>query len=293
MYQRSPLLYVFLLVPVFYLVSLIGFPIIYNLLMSLQEVNLGNINTLWRPFLGLQNYRDAIADPTFRKVFGNTFVFVVANVIGQVGLGGLIAVAFTRDFVGAHFLRGLMLAGWLLPALVVGTVWKWLFATQHGMVNYVLSSLGVISAPINWLSDPSMAMTALNISHIWFGLPFSMILIAAALTNIPDELYEAASLDGAGVLARFRFITLPAITPALLAVACLVTISSLRAFDVIFAMTHGGPLDSTNVLPLLSYQASFQDFDFGRGAAIGMFAFVIVFAVALVYVRLAYRENEL
>jgi len=291
--ERSPLLYVFLLVPVGYLVSLIGFPILYNLVMSLQEVNLGNIDTLWRPFLGLQNYRDALADPTFRKVFVNTLVFVSANVIGQVGIGCLVAVAFTRDFAGAHFLRGLLLAAWLLPALVVGTVWKWLFATQSGVINYFLASLGLIASPVHWLSDPSMAMTALNIAHIWFGMPFSMILIAAALTSIPDELYEAAALDGAGVLARFRFVTLPAISPALLAVACLVTISSLRAFDVIFAMTHGGPLDSTNVLPLFSYQASFQDFDFGHGAAIGMFAFVIVFAVALLYVRLAYREQEL
>ena len=94
-----------------------------------------------------------------------------------------------------------------------------------------------------------MALTSVTIANIWFGMPFSMILIAAALTNIPEELYEAAALDGAGPIARFRFITLPAISPALLAVACLVTISSLRAFDVIFAMTHGGPLDSTNVLP--------------------------------------------
>jgi multiple sugar transport system permease protein len=119
-----------------------------------------------------------------------------------------------------------------------------------------------------------------------------MILIAAALTNIANDLYEAAALDGAGPFARFRYVTLPAISPALLAVACLVTISSLRAFDVIFAMTHGGPLDSTNVLPLLSYTASFEDFDFGRGAAIGMFAFVVVFLVALVYVRTVSRESE-
>src|SRR5439155_10463394 len=136
----------------------------------------------------------------------------------------------SHNFPGAHFLRGLTLVGWLLPALVVGTVWKWLFATQYGVVNYVLLHLGLVRAPVHWLSDPAMAMTALNISHIWFGMPFSMILIAAALTGIPDELYEAASLDGAGPIARLRFITLPAIFPALLAVACLVTISSLRAF---------------------------------------------------------------
>ena len=290
MRRQSPLLIVFLLTPVLYLLGLIGFPIFYNLLMSLQEVNLGNIDTLARPFVALQNYADALKDPTFRKVFGNTFVFVIANVIGQVGIGGLVAVGFTRNFPGANFLRGILLVSWLLPALVVGTVWKWLFATQYGVVNYVLSGIGLIGKPVHWLSDPAMAMTALNISHIWFGMPFSMILIAAALTSIPDELYEAAALDGAGPFARFRFITLPAILPALLAVACLVTISSLRAFDVIFAMTHGGPLDSSNVLPLLSYQFSFQQFHFGVGAAVGTFAFLIVFVVALVYVRTLNKE---
>ncbi len=292
MHRRSPLLYVFLLVPLAYLASLIGFPVAYNLLMSLQEVNLGNIDTLARPFLGLENYITAIKDPTFRKVFVNTFVFAFANVVGQVGIGGLVAVCFARNFVGANYLRGLLLAAWLLPGLVVGTVWKWLFASQYGVANYVLSALGVIGEPVHWLSDPSKSMTALNIAHIWFGMPFSMILIAAALTNISNDLYEAAALDGAGPFARFRHITLPAISPSLLAVACLVTISSLRAFDVIFAMTHGGPLDSTNVLPLLSYTASFEDFDFGRGAAIGTFAFVVVFLVALVYVRTVSRESE-
>ena len=279
----QPLLVLFLLVPVGYLLALVGFPVVYNLLMSVQEVNLGNLAELWRPYVGFENYADAIADPTFRKVFRNSVVFVAVNVVGQVGLGTLAAVCFASRFPGAEFLRGLLLAAWILPALVVGTLWKWLFATQYGVVNYALAVLGL--APVHWLSDPAMSMTALNIAHIWFGLPFSMILIAAALTNIPDELYEAAELDGAGPLRRLWHITLPSIAPALLAVACLVLIASLRAFDVIFALTQGGPVDSTNVLPLLSYQASFQEFAFGRGAAIGSFAFVIVFAVALVYVR--------
>lgn len=289
-WRQSPLLYVFLLAPLAYLAALIGFPILYNFAMSLQEVNLGNIDTLLRPFAGFENYANALADPIFRKVFFNTIVFAIANVIGQVGIGLLAASAFASNFPGARFMRGVLLAAWLLPGLVVGTVWKWLFATQYGVINYLLSSLRLISEPVHWLSDPSMAMTALNVSHIWFGMPFSMILIAAALTNIPDEHYEAAAIDGAGPIARFRYITLPAIAPALLAICCLVTIASLRAFDVIFAMTHGGPINATNVLPLLSYQASFEDFEFGRGAAIGMFAFVIVFIVALVYVRTVYQE---
>jgi len=118
-----------------------------------------------------------------------------------------------------------------------------------------------------------------------------MILLAAAVTGIPLEQYEAAALDGAGALQRFRHITLPALRPALLAVACLVTIYTMRAFDLIFAMTQGGPLDSSNVLPLLSYQLSFQQFQFGAGSAVGTFAFVIVFAVALLYVRTRAKET--
>jgi multiple sugar transport system permease protein len=288
--QRS-LLHAFLALPMLYLLGMIGMPIIYNLAMSVQEVTLGNIASFVRPFVGMDNFTDALADPVFRQVFRNSAVFVLVNVIGQVGIGTIAAACFASDFPGAGTMRGLLLAAWILPGLVVGTVWKWMFATQYGVVNFVLDALRLIGRPVHWLSDPSWSMTALNIAHIWFGMPFSMILIAAALTNIPDELYEAAALDGAGPVRRFRYITLPSIAPALFAVACLVTIGSLRAFDVIFALTQGGPLNSTNVLPLLSYQASFQEFQFGRGAAIGSFAFIIVFAVALVYVRTLRTEQ--
>ena len=200
------------------------------------------------------------------------------------------ALFFAQQFPGAHYLRGLLLASWMLPALVVGALWKWLFATEYGVVNFALAGLRLIDAPVHWLSDPAIALTSVTIANIWFGMPFSMILIAAALTGIPQELYEAAALDGAGPIARFRYVTLPALKPTLLAVACLVTIYTMRAFDLIFAMTHGGPLDASNVLPLLSYQFSFQQFHFGVGAAIGTFAFLIVFVVALVYVRTLNKE---
>jgi len=184
-----------------------------------------------------------------------------------------------------------LLSSWMLPALVVGALWKWLFATDYGVVNFALSSLRLVDAPVHWLSDPAIALTSVTIANIWFGMPFSMILIAAALTGIPQELYEAAALDGAGPVARFRFVTLPALTPTLLAVACLVTIYTMRAFDLIFAMTQGGPLDASNVLPLLSYQFSFQQFHFGIGAAVGTFAFAIVLVVAFVYVRTLNKEQ--
>ena len=290
--RRNALLHVFLAAPVAYLLAFVGFPIIYNLMMSVQEVNLGNIAEFIRPFIGLDNYRAVLADAAFRKVFVNSLVFVGVNMVAQVGIGLALALLFAQKFPAAGFMRGVLLASWMLPALVVGALWKWMFATEYGVVNFVLRSLGVVSSPVHWLSDPSVSLASVTIANVWFGMPFSMILVAAALTSIPQEHYEAAALDGAGAGARFRYITLPAIRPALLAIACLVTIYTMRAFDLIYAMTQGGPLDASNVLPLLSYQFSFQQFQFGVGAAIGTFAFVIVFGVALLYVRTLDKEGR-
>ena len=153
----------------------------------------------------------------------------------------------------------------MLPALVVGALWKWLFATEYGVINFALAALRLIDAPVHWLSDPALALT--SVTHRQY-------LVRHAVQHDPDRggarpasrrsSTRRPSLDGAGPVARFRYVTLPALKPTLLAVACLVTIYTMRAFDLIFAMTHGGPLDSSNVLPLLSYQFSFQQFHFGR-----------------------------
>ena len=293
MRQGPPiLLHVFLAASILYLLVFIGLPVIYNLVMSVQDVDLGNIVDLVRPFIGLANYREAFADPSFREVLVNSAIFVSANVIAQVGIGLAMALFFAQRFPGAHFLRGLLLSSWILPALVIGALWKWIFATEYGVANYFLSRSHLIGGPIHWLSDPAVALSAVTIANIWFGTPFAMILIAAGLTSIAVEQYEAASLDGAGACARFFYITLPALWPTLIAVACLVTIYTMRAFDLIFAMTQGGPLDASNVLPLLSYQLSFQRFHFGVGAAVGSFSFIIVLAVAMLYVRTLRREAE-
>ena len=240
--------------------------------------------------MGLENYRTVIADPSFQKVFVNSLLFVGVNVVAQVliGLGGgdVLLSAIPRSTLSARIAARILDApcprrGRPVEMAVCDRVWgRQPRSRGHGLHR---------------LADPlalrsSVALTSVTIANIWFGMPFSMILIAAALTSVPNEHYEAATLDGAGAFARFRYITLPAIMPALLAVACLVTIYTMRAFDLIFAMTQGGPLDASNVLPLLSYQFSFQQFQFGIGSAIGSFSFVIVFAVALLYVRTLKKE---
>jgi multiple sugar transport system permease protein len=275
-----------------FLAFFIGYPILYNLLMSFQQVSMGNLAQLDRPWVGLDNYRKLVADPLFARVAWQTFVFVAANVVVQFVLGLSLALFFERDFPGRGFLRGVFLAGWILPPLVIGAVWKWMLASDGGVVNHLLQVLGLVNGATYWLSDPKLALGAVTATNIWFGLPFTMILLAAGLAGIPRDLYEAAALDGANARQRFWFITLPLLRPTIYAVLAIGTIYTMRAFDIIWTMTHGGPVDASNIFPLWSYMLSFEQFNFGAGAAISTLMLAVVFAVAVVYVRSVRAEER-
>ena len=276
-----------------FLAAFIGYPIIYNLVMGLQEVNVGNLRSMDRPFVGLSNYDKLLNDPLFWVVARNTATFVIGNVALQC-IGGLgLALYFAQRFPGAGWLRGVILSGWMMPPLVIGAVWKWMLTSDNGVVNFALQSLGLISNKIYWLSDPDMSLISVMAANIWFGLPFNMILIAAGLAGIPQDILEAAALDGAGAVRRFFSITLPLLAPTLYALVALTTIYTMRAFDLIWTMTHGGPVDSSNIFPVWSYRLSFEVFDFGTGAAISSAMLVIVFFVALVFVRSVRAETRM
>ncbi len=276
---------------VLYLAFFVGYPIIYNLIMSVQHVTLGNIRFLVRPFVGLDNYAKLIADPLFMVVLQNTLLFVVGNVALQF-LGGLaLALFFQQRFPGASFFRGLILAGWILPPLVIGAVWKWLLASDNGVINYALHGLGLTSGPVYWLSDPATSLIGVTMANVWFGVPFNMILLSAGLAGVPKDIYEAAALDGAGPVRRFFAITLPLLRPTMYALLALSTIYTMRAFDLIWTMTHGGPVDSSNIFPVWAYRLSFELFDFGGGAAVSTMMLVVVFIVALIYVRSVRAEQ--
>ena len=274
-----------------FLLLLVGYPIVYNLVMSVQKVTLGNLRFFSRPFIGLQNYHALIDDPVFLLVVKNTVLFTVGNVAVQFVLGLALALYFQLRFPASSFLRGLVLVGWMLPPLVIGAVWKWLLGSDNGFVNYALQSLGLVTDKIYWLSDPSLSLLAVTMANIWYGVPFNMILLAAGLAGIPGDIYEAAALDGAGPVRRFIWITLPMLRPTIYALLSLSTVYTLRAFDLIYTMTHGGPLDSSNILPLWSYRMSFELFDFGGGAAIATAMFVVVLVVAVAYVRSVHAEH--
>ena len=282
-----------IIVALVYLLLLIGYPIAYNLLMSVQDVQIGNLTTINRPFVGAENYRAFINDASFQQVLINTALFTLGNVVLSFLFGLGLAMFFEMQFPGASYFRGLILAAWFLPAMVIGAIFKWLLATDAGLINQTLSYLGLVTERLNWLSNPDLALPAVTVANVWYGTPFTMILLSAGLAALPRDVYEAAAIDGAGAWGRFRYITLPLLKPTMLAVLALSTIYTLRVFDLLWTMTRGGPASSTTILPLWSYLFSFELFKFGVGAAVSSLLLLAVIGVAWMYTRSLRHEQQL
>lgn len=274
-----------------YLVIFSAFPLVYNLVMSFQEVDLFTLASFQRPFVGLANYREVIGDRLFGHMLGNTAVFVGLSVFFQLSIGFGLALFFQQEFPGASWLRGLFLAGWVLPGLVVGALWGWILAGDFGVLNYVLHVLGLTGAKIFWLSDPDVAIYSVVIANVWLGIPFNMILLSVGLAAIPQDVYEAAALDGASRLHRFFTITLPLMRAQLGAVISLGVIFTLQQFDLFAALTQGGPSNASNVLQYWSWQMSFEEYRIGQGAVVSVLMILLVIVVALAYVRSTRSEH--
>ncbi|MFI5015439.1 MAG: carbohydrate ABC transporter permease [Hyphomicrobiales bacterium] len=268
-----------------YLVVFCAFPLLYNIIISFQEIDLFSLADLRKPFVGLANYRALLARPEFWPILWNTVLFVTLSIIFQVSIGFLLAMYFLQDFPGAGYIRGLFLAGWIIPGLVVGAIWKWILAGDFGVLNYALTSLHLSQAKIFWLSDPKIALYAVILVNIWLGVPFNMMLLSVGLAAIPKEVYEAAAIDGAGPFMRFARITLPLMRASMGAVISLGIIFTLHQFDLIAALTQGGPSESSNVAQFWSWQLSFQTYEIGQGATISVLMILLIVVVAVLYVR--------
>lgn len=274
-----------------YLVIFSAFPLIYNLVMSFQDVDLFTLATFKRPFVGLANYHEVLGDRVFGSMFRNTAIFVAVSVFFQLSIGFALALFFQQEFPGASWLRGLFLAGWILPGLVVGALWGWILAGDFGVLNYVLQELGLTSAKIFWLSDPNVSLYSVIIANVWLGIPFNMILLSVGLAAVPADVYEAAALDGASRLHRFLTITLPLMRSQLGAVISLGIIFTLQQFDLFAALTQGGPSNASNVLQYWSWQMSFEEYRIGQGSVVSVLMILFVVVVAFFYVRSTRSEH--
>jgi ABC-type sugar transport system permease subunit len=269
---------------------LAAYPIVYSAWISLHKYNLKRPRVF--DFVGLANYADILDSPEFWSSLWITIQFTVLVVTLVAVLGMLIAILLNQQFPGRAVIRTLILLPWAIPPVVNGLMWQWIYDAKIGALNGLLVSIGVLDAYRGWLSSPGSALLALVFADVWNLLPLAVILLLAALQRIPSELYEAAKLDGAGSLALFRHVTLPWVAQTLLVVLILQTMSAIRAFDVIYVLTAGGPGTATTTLTWKTYLTTFDSLDFGQGNAYAWLVSLITLALAVAYFRVLYRRGD-
>lgn len=226
-------------------------------------------------FVGLQNYKEIFTEPVFFKILINTIVFAVSTSLLGVIIPLILAAILNSKIRGCEFFKTAYFLPFITPMIVIGIVWEWIFDPNIGILN------NVIHLHINWLYDTNFAMPALIIVSVWKLIGYNMIIFLAALSGISQSLFEAAKIDGAGIIETFKNVTVPMLSPTIFFVVIITAISSFQVFDLIYLMTQGGPLDSTNVLVYAIYKNAFEYFNIGKASAIAYVLFVIILVLTL------------
>ncbi|WP_260406128.1 carbohydrate ABC transporter permease [Microbacterium sp. G2-8] len=266
-----------------YILFYFGYPIVKNLTMSFQEYTTKTFFTGEAPWVGLQNYITAISSNLFWPSMANTMLFTIGSLAGQFVIGLALALFFQKRFPLSTIMRALLLLPWLLPLIVASATWRSILDQDSGILNQFLTAIGLDAVP--WLTSPDVALLAVIIVNIWVGIPFNVTLLYGGLQDIPGELYEAASLDGATGWKSFWHITLPNLRPVIGVTLVLGVVYTLKVLDVILGLTGGGPANATQTIAIRSYQTSFVDFEFGVGAAFSNILILVSLVFALIYLR--------
>lgn len=237
-------------------------------------------------FVGLDHFRALTTDPAFARALKNTFLWAGASVSLQFIFGLILALLLDRPFRGRAIAQALVFLPWAVPSFLSGLNWAWMFNPVVGPLPHWFFALGLTSAPTNLLSDPTMAMWGPIIANVWWGIPFFAITLLAALQAIPRDLYEAASIDGANAVQRFRSITLPFLAPTIAITVLLRTVWIANFADLIIVMTNGGPADRTQIVASYIFTQAFRRLDFGYASAIAVVLLVLLMTYSLLIVLL-------
>lgn len=276
---------------IIYITIFLVIPLLYNVWLSISNANGSNLITGDYHPTGLTNYEAVLASPGFWNGLKLSAIFTFASLALQFIIGYAMALFFRKPFPGNGIIRALLLVAWILPAVVTGTIFRWMFDSDFGVINYFLTSLHLVDKPILWLTNPTTAMVAVVIANLWVGMPFNMLLILSGLHTIDDGLYEAAEVDGAGPIRTFFSITEPLMRPVVFSLLLLGVINTYKVFDLIYTMTKGGPVEATTTLPIFTYLQTFKVFDFGNGAAASMLTMVLPLTLSWFYVRSLDKED--
>ncbi|NMB58318.1 MAG: sugar ABC transporter permease [Chloroflexi bacterium] len=284
--------YLYLLPSGVFLLAIMGYPILYSIFMSFQKFNLATLVSRQTEFIGLENYRAVLSNPQFVTALGHSMKFTIFSIFFQFLIGLGLAILFSKAFPLSNTMRGLLLSGWQIPSVVTGTIFLWLFNVDYGLVNFILTSLHVIPEPVGWLTQADTALNTVIMVNIWLGIPFNTILLTAGITGLPDDVFEAATVDGANAWQKLIYMTIPLLKNTIMAVLMLGFIYTLRVFDVIWIMTKGGPADATEVLPTFAYRLSFINFNFGQSSAVSVIILLILMVAAFFYLKYGIQEEK-
>jgi multiple sugar transport system permease protein len=278
------------ILPAFLVIALFTiYPILYAVRISFYQYLLTRPKS--HPFIGLKNYQEVINSYYFQNSLTITTIYTIAAVIGVIIFGLGVALLLNSKIRLANFLKIFILLPWAIPAVVGGLLWKWILNSDFGILNGILYSLGIIKDYIPFLANPTLAKISIILAHIWKEGPLVSIFFLSGLQLIPDELYEAARIDGGGGWRIFRMITLPLLKPIFLVVVVYETMTAILTFDVIYVLTGGGPGDSTALISWFAYAEIFKSLNLGHGIALAIIIALITLILILLYLRVLKSED--
>lgn len=283
--------HLFVVPAVVFVLATVLYPLVFNVDLSFRDVGVAQIVTGGAEWVGWENYADQLGRDEFWHALVISLLYTVLAVVAAFALGMALAVYFNQRFPGRNVMRSLLLLAWILPTVVSANVWRWMLDGSYGLINALLEAVGLVDGDLFWLARPVPALFAVVIATAWSFTPFIMILLLAGLQGIPDTLYEAAKIDGAGAWRRFTSVTMPLLKPVNLTALLLCFISTFKTFDTVFLMTRGGPGEATMILPIYAYNEAFEFFRFDTGAVATTLMLVVPLGLSVFYFRSLRREE--
>jgi multiple sugar transport system permease protein len=271
--------------------AILFYPVVQALWISVHNYYLPSMATVGTPFCGLANYRAISEAPEFWQALFFNGLYTVGSVAGLYLVSLAVALLLNDEFRGRGLFRSMAIVPWAVPYVVAALTWIWILDIQFGVLNSILLRTGLVDRAIPWLLSPFWAKISVILATLWKQFPFAAIMLLAGLQGIPRELYEAADVDGAGPLGRFRYVTIPGLHNVSLLVILLSSIQIFKLFTVIYLLTGGGPGRATETLVVQTYLEAFSTFDMGRASAIGVVTLFLTLIFSFVLLRTGYREE--
>ena len=275
----------FLAPAIIVLILVVAYPLIYEIIISFKNVTILNLKSQRYPWIGLDNYKNILTDSLFYSTLIRTILWTFINLFFHVSIGLFLAILLNRKLPGKAFIRVLLILPWAIPQYIAAMTWKGMFNVQYGSVNIILTNIFGSAAAIPWLSVPSWTFVACIITNIWLGIPFMMMISLGGLSSIPDDVYEAADMDGATGFQKFRSITLPLLKPILTPAIILGTVWTFNMINVVYIITSGSASDESQILITMVFKRAFQYFRYGQSAALSVIIFLILLAFSTFFIR--------